>query len=112
MAHENTISDPNAADEQGKDSLVRSVFIPMLLIVLTLLWMAGLQTSELFRENHKLVNSRSGQDKAVEDSQKVRSQFNSIAKGTAQLAAQGDQNAILLLKQLKALGVTVSQSSK
>ncbi len=109
MKLENGISGTNETDEQEKDSLGRNIFVLMIIVVLTLLFMAGMQTSELFRERSTLTNSKIGQDKRVEESQKVRSQFNSIAKDTAQLAAQGDQNAALLLKQLKKLGVTVDQ---
>lgn len=112
MTLEDKISSTNETDGQEKDSLGRSIFVPMVIVVLTLLFMAGMQTSELLRERNKLIDSKIGQDKRVEESQKVRSQFNSIAKGTAQLAAQGDQNAVLLLKQLKTLGVTVDQTSK
>ncbi len=109
MKLENGISGTNETDEQEKDSLGRNIFVLIIIVVLTLLFMAGMQTSELFRERNKLIDSKVGQGKSVEESQKVRSQFNSIAKGTAQLAAQGNQNAVLLLKQLKKLGVTVSQ---
>ncbi len=109
MTLENKISSTNDTDDQEKDSLGRSVFVFMIIVVLTLLFMAGMQTSELFQERNKLIDIKVGQDKSVEESQKVRSQFNSIAKGTARLAAQGNQNAALLLKQLKNLGVTVSE---
>ncbi len=112
MTLENKISSTNETDEKEKNFLGYSIFVPMIIVVITLLFMAGMQTSELFRERNKLIDSKFGQDKRVEESQKVRSQFNSIAKDTEQLAAQGNQNAALLLKQLKALGVTVSQTSK
>jgi len=38
----------------------------------------------------------------------VREQFDSIAKGTAELASRGNQNAVTLLNELKKLGVTVN----
>ena len=84
-----------------------SVFLPVLFVALTLLFMAGFQSYHLVQQKGNLANLKSGQDRPLEESRKVRVQFNSIATGTVQLATRGNQNAAALLEQLKALGVTV-----
>ena len=92
---------------QGKPA-GRSVFVPVLLIALTLMVMAIFQTSQLLRDRQRLDTLHTGQEKLLSDARNVRQQFDSLAQGTARLAARGNQNAALLIAELKKIGVTVS----
>jgi len=69
--------------------------------------MAVFQSYRLVQQKDNLITLKSGQDRPLEESRKVRMQFNSIARGALQLAARGNRNAVVLLEQLKAQGVTV-----
>jgi hypothetical protein len=90
------------------ESFGSDLFIPMFIVALTLLFMAGFQTSQLLRQGESLRTLKSGQDSPLEDSRKVRTQFDSITTGAAQLADQGNPHAKMLLKELRKLGVTVT----
>lgn len=92
--------------EQSSGRTGHSVFVPVLFVALTLLFMAGFQSYHLVQQKGNLANLKSGQDRPLEESRKVRTQFNSIARGTAQLASQGNRNAAALLEQLKSLSGT------
>lgn len=94
-------------DSRHKRYPVHSTFEPMLLILIALLVMTGFQTSQLYREKTNLVAIKLNQEKPLRESRNVRAQFDSIATDTARLAAQGNQNAKLLLTQLKKVGVSV-----
>jgi hypothetical protein len=87
----------------------RSGFVPLLLLALAMLLLVGSQTSQLLQQKTNLTDLRSGQDAPLDESRKVREQFESIAKGTARLASQGNENARALLKNLRALGIVVGK---
>lgn len=89
----------------------RSAFAPMALMVISLLIMVVFQTGQLYREKENLISVKLGQEKPLEESRNVRAQFDAIATDTARLAAQGNQNAKLLLTQLKKMGVSVNPST-
>lgn len=95
-------------DSRQKKRPERSAFVPMTLMVITLLIMASFQTGQLYREKENLISIKLNQKKPLEESRKVRTQFDSIATDTAKLAAQGNENAQLLLIQLEKMGVSVS----
>jgi hypothetical protein len=92
---------------QGKQS-GRSAFEPVFLIAVALLATVIFQSSQLIRDNQRLKSLKLGQDKSLSEARNVRKQFDSIAQGTAELAAQGNQNAAILLKELEKIGVTVN----
>ena len=98
-------------DSRHERHPVHCAFAPMVLLVIALLIMAVFQTSELFREKANLISIKLNQEKPLEESRNVRTQFDSIATDTAKLAAQGNQNAILLLTQLKKMGVSINASA-
>ena len=85
------------------------VFLPILLVVLALCLMTGFQTLQLQKES-ELLNARlQAQTEPLKESTKVREQLQSIAAGTADLAAQGNENAKQILALLQRSGITVNR---
>ncbi len=90
----------------------RSPFVPLLLLALSVLAMAGFQTWQLFQQQANLETLRVNQDVAVEESQRVRDQLRSLTQGTADLAAAGNPNAQRMVDELARQGVTVTGSEE
>jgi len=93
------------------ETTTRTLFVPLLLIVLSLLAMAGFQTWQLVQQQSNLDQLRADQASAVEESQRVRSQLQSIAQGTADLALVGNKNAQFIVDELSKQGITVTGSA-
>ena len=89
----------------------RSVFLPLLLLALSLLAMAGFQTYQLLQQRTNLEALRANQESVVLESQRIRSQLQSIAEGTADLAATGNENAQRIVDELARQGITVTGSA-
>ena len=86
----------------------RNIFLPIVLIALTVL---GMMVSEIYQGyRHKVVLSeRLGQlEGSVQDAHNVRKQFEVLVKGTAELASGGNQNAALIVARLNEAGVEFS----
>ena len=91
-----------------KHQTVYSAFYPLILVVVTILVNTAFQSSQIFQEKENLSILRSNQEKALGESRKIRTQFDAITTGTAKLAAQGNQNASLVLVRLKKMGISVN----
>jgi len=89
-----------------------SSFYPLLLVAATLLLMTVFQASQLFRERTELTRIAFNQEKPMQESRKVRAQFDAIATQTAKLAAQGNRNAGLVVAQLKKRGISIDPPSQ
>ena len=94
--------------QQDRPKDTYSPFLPLLLIAATLLILTIFQSTQLIRERSALNQVKINQDNPIQESQKVRSQLESIAKKTAQLAEQGNPNARLIVEELKKSGVTIN----
>jgi hypothetical protein len=77
-------------------------------VVVTLLLMVAFQTLQLVRERQAISDTHAGQETAHTEARRVRLQFESIAKGTAQLAASGNPNAVAIISALEEAGVSIN----
>ncbi len=84
-------------------------YVPLLGLAMTLIVMAGFETAQLLMLRDSIVTVKNNQNSAVDESQKMRVQFDSIVKGTVQLASNGNVNAIKIVRQLEQQGVTISR---
>ena len=75
------------------DAPGRGLFVPVLLVALSVVAMMGAQTFQLLQQRSNLETARKNQDSALAESQRVRTQLQSIGQGTADLALQGNKNA-------------------
>lgn len=85
-----------------------SVFIPGLLLAATLIVHSMTARDEFNSQLSVLATQSQQQDPTIAQAQKLRGQLQSIAGATASLAEQGNQNAILIRKQLEAQGVSIN----
>ncbi len=92
----------------ARSSRGRSPFVPLLLLACAFAVWTIFQTVQLSRERDALNTTRTGQDATIEQAQKMRAQLDSIARGTAQLAQQGNPNASLIIEELRKRGITVN----
>lgn len=85
----------------------RSIFLPLAMVAVAV---AGLTFSEVFKALDRRAALKQRIDslsEPVEDSRKVRVQFETLANGVATLAASGNGNAKLIMDRLNKAGVNV-----
>ncbi len=85
-----------------------SLLIPVALVVLASFVWAGFQTIQLVRERETLRTIRANQENPVQEATKLRTQLDSIARGTAELANQGNPNAKTIITELQKRGITIN----
>jgi hypothetical protein len=65
------------------------------------------QTTQLARDQSRLNQLKAGQELALQESAKVRSQIEGLAADTAKLAAQGHAGAQAIMAELQKRGVRI-----
>lgn len=83
-------------------------FVPLLLLVIGLLIWAGAQMAQLLTEHSTLKTLLSNQAQPFAASQKLRVQLDAVAAGTQRLSDQGNQNARLVVEELRKRGITIN----
>jgi hypothetical protein len=83
-----------------------NLLLPLALVVITLFVWAGFQTYQLVRDRQALHALRAGQESKIQSAAKVRVRFDTITRKTAELAAQGNAGAKLIVEELRKSGVT------
>ena len=86
----------------------RSAFIPLLILALAVAGWATFQMTQLLRERDALETARSGQDRLMENSKKLRDQLDGLARETQLLANKGNAGARLIVDELKKRGITIN----
>src|SRR5262249_61515286 len=66
------------------------------------------QTTQLTRDQYRLNQLKAGQELALQESAKVRSQMEGLATDTAKLAAQGHAGAQAIMAELQKRGVRIA----
>ena len=94
--------------EAQMDSPRASLFVPLFLILVTLVLWFGFQTYQLVKERGNLKTLQANQEKMLNNAQKMRAQLDAIAAGTARLAQQGNANAAQVVNALKAKGISIN----
>jgi hypothetical protein len=83
----------------------------ILTLVALLVWF-GFQTLQLLRERTSLSLAKESQDSAIQESQKVQAQFQTIMSKTAELAAKGHPGAKMVIEELQKRGVGLAPETK
>ena len=86
--------------------------LPLIITLVSLLAWFGFQTFQLLRERTNLTFVKTNQESAIQESQKVQTQFQSIITKTAELANQGHPGARLVMEQLQRQGLSLGSESK
>ena len=100
---------PDREDRVGREG--RGPFVPILLIVVSMVAWSGFQATQLIRERRDLVTLRSNQEPVVEQSTRIRNQLDSIARRLADLSGQGNAGARVLVEELGKRGVTINPNA-
>ncbi len=84
-----------------------SLGLPVALLSVAFLLAIGLQTVQLVRQRDNLVSVYAGQEKAVEQTLRLRDSIDTFAGDTAKLAVAGDADARQLVEALHAQNIDV-----
>ncbi len=97
-----------SAKAQAHQEMVRgrSPFLPILLVVLSLILMVGFQLTQLLKGRATIKAKLEAQEVPLQESKKVRQQLDVIVKQTYQLAVNGNKNAEKIVTQMKRAGLT------
>ena len=87
---------------------LRSAFVPILLIALSVIAWSGFQTVQLVREQQQLEAAKVSLAPQELAATKLRAALDEIATATAKLAAEGNANARSIVEQLRSQGVTIN----
>jgi hypothetical protein len=85
---------------------------PLTLTIVSLLVWFGFQAFQLMRERSNLILVKSNQDAAVQESQKVQTQFQNVIAKTSELANQGHAGAKMVMEQLQKQGLALAPETK
>ena len=99
--------EPGSLPEQARSDPWTAV---ALLTIAVVAWLS-FQTVQQVRERTALQTVRTAQEAPIERAQKIRAQFETIAKKTLELAQQGNAGAALIMEELTRRGVTISPTS-
>src|ERR1051325_7179379 len=102
--------EPEAEAEAIRAKLVPNW--PLIITVASLLVWFGFQSFQLMRERSNLILVKANQDAAMQESQKVQTQFQNVIAKTSELANQGHAGAKMVMEQLQKQGLAIAPEAK
>jgi len=93
---------------QDRDRVVDGLWLPVILVVLSLFVLLAFETFEAIHDRSALEDLRRSQEPTVQEAVKLRQQLELLAGKTAQLAAEGDEGAKTVVDQMKKQGVNLN----
>jgi hypothetical protein len=81
--------------------------LPVALVIAAFFLITAFQTERLVQEHNALGALRSRQELSLQQADKIRAHFQTLAGGVAKLAQSGNSNAKAVLDQLQAQGITL-----
>jgi hypothetical protein len=94
--------------DQDRDRVVDGLWLPVILVVLSLFVLMAFETFEAIHDRGALADLRRSQEPTVQEAVKLRQQLESLAGKTAQLATEGDEGAKTVVDQMKKQGVNLN----
>ncbi|MCB1933979.1 MAG: hypothetical protein KDI45_16130, partial [Candidatus Accumulibacter sp.] len=88
-----------------------SPFLPLLLVVLAVFLWSGFQCYQLVGERQSLLTAHASQQRALDESARVRGSLDALARETAVLADRGNASARLIVDELRKRGVTINPNA-
>jgi cell division protein FtsL len=79
--------------------------LPFIITLAALTVYFGFQTVQLLSERWNLAQVKSNQEAAIQEAQKVQTQFRNLVTKTSQLAGQGHAGAKMVMEELQKRGV-------
>ena len=81
---------------------------PVILVVVGLFVLMVFETGQAVHDRGGLSDLRHSQEPTVQEAIKLRQQLDSLAGKTAQLAADGDEGAKIVVDQMKRQGISLN----
>lgn len=81
--------------------------IALVLVVISMLLLVLFQTIEVVQARANLTELRDMQEAPLQETMKVKRQFEALSSGVAELAAGGDANARSVIDEMRREGVTL-----
>ena len=86
--------------------------LPLIITLSSLVIWFGFQAFQQLRERSNLTFMKANQESALQESQKVQTQFQSILTKLSELANKGHAGARLVMEQLQRQGLSVGSESR
>ena len=86
--------------------------LPLIITLSSLVIWFGFQTFQQLRERSNLTFLKANQETALQESQKVQTQFQGILTKLSELANKGHAGARMVLEQLQRQGLSVGSESR
>ena len=83
----------------------RGANLPLTILLIALVLWSGFQTLQLATERANLGEARGHQEAAMQEAQKLRTQFESLISKTSELANKGHAGAKLVMEELQKRGM-------
>ena len=104
MDGENNL-DNDTAEEVGGEPAPTQSNLPLVITLVALLTYFGFQTFALLAERGNLGHVKSSQENALQEAQKIQSQFRTLVTKTGELADKGHTGAKLVMEGLQRQGM-------
>ena len=101
-------TDPLIEEEEIQEQVAAETTwsnLPFIITLAALTIYFGFQTAQLLSERGNLAQVKSNQEAAIQEAQKVQTQFRNLVTKTSQLAAQGHAGAKMVMEELQKRGV-------
>jgi hypothetical protein len=89
----------------------RGANLPLTILLIALVLWFGFQTLQLASERANLGEARGHQEAAMQEAQKLRTQFESLISKTSELANKGHAGAKLVMEELQKRGMAAQPES-
>ncbi|HEX7227179.1 MAG TPA: hypothetical protein VF353_05330 [Candidatus Binatia bacterium] len=89
----------------------RGANLPLTILLIALVLWFGFQTVQLASERANLGEARGHQEAAMQEAQKLRTQFESLINKTGELANKGHAGAKLVMEELQKRGMTAQSEA-
>ena len=89
----------------------RGANLPLTIVLIALVLWFGFQTVQLASERTNLGEARGHQEAAMQEAQKLRTQFESLISKTSELANKGHAGAKLVMEELQKRGMGAQPES-
>ncbi|HEX6175817.1 MAG TPA: hypothetical protein VF089_17530 [Candidatus Binatia bacterium] len=89
----------------------RGANLPLTILLIALVLWFGFQTVQLASERANLGEARGHQEAAMQEAQKLRTQFESLITKTSELANKGHAGAKLVMEELQKRGMAAQSEA-
>lgn len=105
-------NDNDSAEEITRPPAATQSNLPLVITLVALLTYFGFQTFSLLAERSNLGQVKTSQENALQEAQKIQSQFRSLVTKTGELADKGHAGAKMVMEGLQRQGMSMGGPAK